>query len=1065
MVGFLLGYSVFCLGQQVTIPSSVAATAFANAKAMYVPDGQPSLNNLEKAYLMRWVVQTYRNRPLYSPVQLKEQFDQMKTAYEQETGLQLGMVLPNENEFNLLSSLGTVASTFASTTVGLGLAAVDIAEGVGQVSLDRADSFLRMSQSLKYEDSDLISTAEELDKMCANNNVVAIAREMIFGIPPGGSAVDLFQFTSEFSNNPTLQSVMAHANAQGGITISVAELTSLFQAELAKVNGSSSNILTAIGTLTTNQGVLLQYMTNIAQQLSNQAENAAIAAQHQKVIDAANSSVYILSTLVGFNDPKLGHDMQVVGGSTIQIADALGKFTKNDALQNIILSGNVLSAAMNVVSLFGDSGPSPDQMILQELGVIKQMLGQIRTEMHERFDRVDRSLNIIYETLNNRFDQIDLQLGILQGDVTEIQQALYGLQVDLYRIERGVYAFLDATSRRDLAEQINLIVDYHNTYGQLLLGDRFITAENKFQTWATINAKDEASSGSGGRGYSDSDVYAELTARPLEGNLNWLVQFLTTRFSPLGVPNFTSVRLANPHDWSVAANGYLELALESPLNFRATSASRLEQIRQVGVDLANAATNITLTPGATPIANRALFSALIDYYRTKALAFKQALSAKEQEFRLSLSTDAVRRAALDPLNLWGGPQQATAFVSQISTINPLTNNTTTHGLTVSLIPPANWQAMVPALCNLADLIGVGAIQAEWYNLDVANQSTGQVGIPVSTGISVFCNGPFGSLQLDLRGETAGALVFHRRFADPPDVMNGTARGYLVPDYSYGCLDGHNRTTAYTWSQYVTGGWTNGYWPLTRTVSWGRGAFDNRFVAESSAVGQDEVSAGLSQLSLLVDQQLRSLQRANYAYVSNSLSQANSLQSAASDLSGAKCLLEAFIVLGFSQSLERDDILRSLLYSTDRIADTDVVKQLCQLGIANSYDTSQNAKVDIAAILDGRITALETWITKRLAEIDQSKRGEPLLPVTLTLNRIRAFQQVQGVPTPAPYLHTDGRTNSQIFWVAAEPNVPFLLQSSMDMSGWTTTTSRLVDGGVFSEPRSASGKFYRLVLQP
>jgi hypothetical protein len=28
------------------------------------------------------------------------------------------------------------------------------------------------------------------------------------------------------------------------------------------------------------------------------------------------------------------------------------------------------------------------------------MLGQIRMEMHERFDRVDRSLNVIYETLN-----------------------------------------------------------------------------------------------------------------------------------------------------------------------------------------------------------------------------------------------------------------------------------------------------------------------------------------------------------------------------------------------------------------------------------------------------------------------------------------------------------------------------------------------------------------------------------------------------------------------------------------------------------------------------------------
>lgn len=187
------------------------------------------------------------------------------------------------------------------------------------------------------------------------------------------------------------------------------------------------------------------------------------AAYEQKV-KAANISVYILSTLVGFKNPELGHQLQVVGDSTVQVADALQQFAKADALGSVILTSDILGAVMNVVSLFGDSGPSPDAQILAAIAQLQQMVQQLRLEMHERFDRVDAALNEIYSTMNERFNRIDIVLGILRGGVEEIQQTLYDLESDLYRIERKGFNFLDAGFRRDLNETINGYLGYRETF-------------------------------------------------------------------------------------------------------------------------------------------------------------------------------------------------------------------------------------------------------------------------------------------------------------------------------------------------------------------------------------------------------------------------------------------------------------------------------------------------------------------------------------------------------------------------------------------------------------------------
>jgi hypothetical protein len=111
----------------------------------------------------------------------------------------------------------------------------------------------------------------------------------------------------------------------------------------------------------------------------------------------------------------------VIGSSIVQVADAYTSWTKAvaglgtlDALTSLstaAMTGNVISAVLNVVSLFGAGQPTPEQMILEQIGKLREQVSELRSEMHDRFDRVDQQLNTIYTTMQDRFDKIDLRLG------------------------------------------------------------------------------------------------------------------------------------------------------------------------------------------------------------------------------------------------------------------------------------------------------------------------------------------------------------------------------------------------------------------------------------------------------------------------------------------------------------------------------------------------------------------------------------------------------------------------------------------------------------------------------
>ena len=216
-------------------------------------------------------------------------------------------------------------------------------------------------------------------------------------------------------------------------------------------------------------------------------------------------------------------------------------------------------------------------MILEQLKEIRKQIVDLRDEMRVRFDRIEKRLNKMYLGLLDRLAEMDFDLGQIEGNVDELQVALYDLHAELQRLATDVHAFLEAANRRDLIEAINGFLGFRERTGEDLSLQDFRTAENQFFSWGNDHAKDVLQAGPDARDFERQRDLAEVTALPLATNINYLREFPAER---LGLPALSAVRLANPFDWIVAGEAYAQLHEESPA--RTVSADRVQSLSRSG---------------------------------------------------------------------------------------------------------------------------------------------------------------------------------------------------------------------------------------------------------------------------------------------------------------------------------------------------------------------------------------------------------------------------------------------------------------------------------------------------
>jgi hypothetical protein len=787
----------------------------------------------------------------------------------------------------------------------------------------------------------------------------------------GASIKDVFDVNKFIVEHPDLAippKALESLRSDGSMALSVADIQTITRSEFGKINASIDDMQLLLTAIDLQQGDLVDYMKDDAKRRALQAQAEAKAQEHQLKLQAAESAVYIVSTLADFVSPGLGRQISVIGSSAIQIGESLSAWSKAVAglssletltsLSTVVMTGNVLGAAMNIISLFGNSGPSPEQMILEEIGKLRQQVDQLRTEMHDRFDRIDQQLATIYDTMQDRFNMIDLQLGRISGNVREIQQTLLTMEMALSRIERNNYEFLDAAHRRPLLDAINGGLSYRERTGlDMPYQPDFVAYENTFQSWGTIHAYDALSAGPPQRDYSDGQVLAQLNALPLDANINYLNGWLLAH----GLAPITNKRLPSPRDWLFASKAYAQLEMDWPAYARRmldSNPQRIAALDAVGGELEQAMLNISTlaTPNGVQ-GNQPLFTGVISYYTAKLGAMDGAMQTIEGSFVQERVNELERQSSFE---LFGGLDQTLTFQSPgISSMN--CGDAGEPGVAA----PANLKNQTANFnrYNFAEYLKFGAL-----NSCVA--ATLRNAKPICTPGQDSC---------DWRGELS--IVVLARFNDVTLEQREMTMGTVI-------LVGEQSAT-----EYAIAHWN---------------VYKARFEAGSASVPPSPAQAKqradlLAKTTTDMQTRLLAYQKALYGRIANDLN-AGGLRPLGVELDGSRRLLDSFVTLGLPNAVDNDDLMRSLLYSEQRLVDQPLLSSTYALSATQQLTPANlqtNPRVLLGQLAAKRRNALDELLKRYLDAITAGSYREEISSIANARFQLRLAQRLASDEEPGP----------------------------------------------------------------
>ncbi|MFN8442456.1 MAG: hypothetical protein U0175_16895 [Caldilineaceae bacterium] len=767
------------------------------------------------------------------------------------------------------------------------------------------------------------------------------------------------------------QAIIDKMTDDGMLRISLDQLMDISINQFDNLGKSMTDVQKTLKEIDAKQNSIIDYLSNQAEKEAVQELARKKAAAYQLKLDAAKAGISILTTIAQQVNPKFAKEFSVVASSALQVgtalnawikaASGLGTLDKVFSLSTVVMTGNVLGAVMNVVSLFGDSKPSPEQIILDEIGKLRDQVNQLRTEMHDRFDRIDKSLNTIYSTMNDRFNQIDVQLGKINGNILEVQQSLVELDLKLSRIERNNFEFLNTLGRRPLLEAINGGLGYLERTGQSMpYQPDFVNFENTLHSWATIHAFDPLNAGPTQRDYSDAQTLSELNAYPFDANINYINGWLVAH----GLAPIANKRLPSPRDWLFAARAYTQLALEWPAHMKRIDPKRGEAIRQIGLELEAAMRNLsTVKAISNTVSNQLLFSSVITNYENKIGVLDSSIESIENGFMNEVRSGRLGRA--EPFLLHGGAYQALTYRAP--------------GVRI-------------ADCN----------SPERYSFELPKELAGRIpGFDLFNLADYLKLGKFGSCGYDFWYNTAREC--------------GATECYQTGEHDvvlYVTFDGNTvlRQRVHMLRDRIP---TDGDWVIDHWASFGLAQrFAKQTQVEPLSASEETLYQKVYAAMLKkVETQMSDFEHELYGRILNEIN-SGSLKSVVAEVDGSKALLDTVISLGLPRAASNDEFLHGILYGNQQLIDEQPLMQDYMRRMSKPIEGSQlssNPRLLLGGVADQRREVLQTIVNQYLDGITAQDYAEEADYIASARRMLDLTLQVveAGTNTPAD-------TNRKIF---------------------------------------------------
>lgn len=391
---------------------------------------------------------------------------------------------------------------------------------------------------------------------------------------------------------------------------------------------------------------------------------------NKKIAEGLGSAVGVLSTLAGFVDKKTGKQLETIGKAVVTAVTAINTYMTTvlgqgltmaaTAMGTAVLTGNLIGAAMSVVSLFAGGG-DPNAALQAEIGKLRDQINKLAQGIEKRFDRIESALKEMYAGLVAQLDALTKSLDEVRANLGRIATQLQSIERKVDSMALATHVALENIARSDLNTVITTYVHHREITGQPI--PDFVTtyypkAESPTFKFATVDAAQEGTF-TAPAGTPLVDPVSVLDTYLPEGSINYLAQWARNRVGG----TWTTGPVANPAAWSTGARVYNILQLENPHFASQVVAGRAAEVAATG-EAINERVREFNRPETNGTAN-ALFRALMDDYRTAVAGW----NAQVENVRKAVVWNG--SDTLPVHDMWGSPDQELPVANRIPEPSPM----------------------------------------------------------------------------------------------------------------------------------------------------------------------------------------------------------------------------------------------------------------------------------------------------------------------------------------------------------------------------------------------------------
>ncbi|BCJ68754.1 hypothetical protein [Polymorphospora rubra] len=371
-----------------------------------------------------------------------------------------------------------------------------------------------------------------------------------------------------------------------------------------------------------------------------QLEAAKAAAEARKPkIEAAGKGIEILTTLIGFFDKPAAKQVAAVGKAGITIATAISEYLPKIAgkgvaeaissLGSVVLTGNILGAVMTLSQAFF-AGPSPEQLILEEIAKVRQDIKELRTEMHKRFDAIEKTLVTVYDEMIRQFELLQGPLDDIRSRLAGIQNVLLSLDAKIDAVATSTHTALVEISMQDFNHQVETYLGYETKSGRELTNfDAYWNAVSTFFRYGNDNAaKAPLALSQGETGAAAGDLVNTIRNRSAYGSLYLLTALARDRgWAPdLPLPTVADSRYGVPNAgaWLAASRAYVGMTHQNEAMAAGGTVQRTRDLQSRGREILTTSRSFSapVNGGTNP-----LYTNLLNTYRADLNAVNAEVAA------------------------------------------------------------------------------------------------------------------------------------------------------------------------------------------------------------------------------------------------------------------------------------------------------------------------------------------------------------------------------------------------------------------------------------------------------